>query len=101
MGATKRAKKSYSLSVESIAFLETVQKERRAGSVSAVLEEILQAARRERRRASVERAITSYYDSLSDEEVAESRLWGEFALQQFPRRTYSSNAHNRKIPRPR
>ena len=27
--------------------------------------------------------ITSYYDSLTDEEIAEDRAWGDFALMQF------------------
>jgi hypothetical protein len=29
--------------------------------------------------ASLEAAITAYYDGLSDAEVEEDRLWGEFA----------------------
>ena len=44
----------------------------------------MQAARRKRRRASVERAVKDYYDSLSNEEAAELSEWGEFALREFP-----------------
>ena len=29
-------------------------------------------------------AATRYYDSLTDEEIAEDRAWGEFAASQFP-----------------
>ena len=29
--------------------------------------------------AALEAAITAYYDNLSDEEVEEDKLWGEFA----------------------
>jgi len=29
-------------------------------------------------------AVTRYYDSLTDEEIAEDRAWGEFASFQFP-----------------
>jgi hypothetical protein len=29
-------------------------------------------------------SFTRYYDTLTDEEVAEDRAWGEFALTQFP-----------------
>jgi hypothetical protein len=29
-------------------------------------------------------AVTRYYDSLTDEEIAEDRAWGEFAGTQFP-----------------
>jgi len=35
------------------------------------------------RRSSVERAISAYYDSLSDEEKREQEAWGEFAVAQF------------------
>jgi len=28
-------------------------------------------------------AVTRYYDSLTDEEIAEDREWGEFAALQF------------------
>jgi hypothetical protein len=29
-------------------------------------------------------ALTGYYDSLTDEEIAEDRAWGEFAASRFP-----------------
>jgi hypothetical protein len=29
-------------------------------------------------------AVTRYYDSLTAEEIAEGRAWGEFAASQFP-----------------
>jgi hypothetical protein len=67
-----------------VEFLETVCKRRRAPSVSSVLEEILQAARREENNAKLERAVGSYYDSLSPGEEQEQRDWGEFALREFP-----------------
>ncbi len=79
-----KAKKSYTLSPESVAFLETMRKRRRAGSTSAILEEILQAVRREQDRAAVERAVADYYGSLSAEEVAEQTEWGRFGLDEFP-----------------
>jgi hypothetical protein len=75
----RKAKKSFTLSVESVAFLEEMQKRSSAESVSATLEEIIQAMRREEQRAATDLAMTAYYDSLSDEEVAEERQWGEFA----------------------
>jgi hypothetical protein len=65
----RKAKKSYTLSPESVAFLEAMRKKRRAGSISAILNEILQAVRREHKRASVERVVADYYGSLSTEEA--------------------------------
>jgi hypothetical protein len=53
--SNRKAKKSYTLSSESVAFLEALRKKRRARSISAILEEILQGVRRERERASVGR----------------------------------------------
>lgn len=83
--ANLKAKKSYTLSPESVAFLEAMRKQRRAPSVSAVLDAILQAARREQGRAAVERAVADYYGSLLNEEAAEQTKWGEFALGEFPK----------------
>lgn len=80
----RKAKKSYTLSRESVEFLEAMQKKRRAASTSALLEEILQAARREQERASVERAVADYYSSLSREEASEQAKWGDLALREFP-----------------
>ena len=75
----RKAKKSFTLSVESVAFLEEMRKRSSAQSASAILEEILQTVRREKKRASIERALTDYYDSLSDAEVEEEKRWGKFA----------------------
>jgi len=80
----RKAKKSYTLSSESVAFLETTRKKRRAPSVSSVLEEILQTVRRKQERAAIERAVADYYTSLSPEEAEEQTEWGEFALREFP-----------------
>ena len=79
----RKTKKSYTLSPESVAFLETLQKKRRATSVSSVLEEILAALRREQQREAVERSIKEYYGSISDKEAHEQTEWGAFALREF------------------
>jgi hypothetical protein len=85
IGKTNRkAKKSFTLSTETVAFLELMRSKRKAESVSSVLEDILQSVRREQERASVARAVKRYYDSLTKEEEAEQSEWGEFALHQFP-----------------
>ncbi len=80
----RKAKKSFTLSVESVAFLEELRKKNRAESISATLEDLLQAMQREEKRTSIEREMTAYYDSLTDEEVAEEKKWGEFARRSFP-----------------
>jgi hypothetical protein len=80
----RKAKKSYTLSPESVDFLEAQRKKRRATSISAVLDEILLAVRREAEMARINQSITDYYDSLSAEEMQELREWGDFAMSQFP-----------------
>jgi hypothetical protein len=81
----RKAKKSYTLSPESIAFLETIRKRRRAASISSVLEEILQAVRRQEKRAQIARSVDAYYSSLSDQQAAELVEWGDFATGEFLR----------------
>jgi len=79
----RKAKKSYTLSLRSVAFLETIRTQRRAASVSSVLEEIVQAAQHEHERLSIGRAVSDYYSSLSDAELTGQARWGEFALGEF------------------
>ncbi|MBV9085621.1 MAG: hypothetical protein JOZ62_23350 [Acidobacteriaceae bacterium] len=81
----RKAKKSYTLSQETVAFLEKMRSKRRAQSVSSILEEILQGFRREHERASIQQAVTDYYSSLSDNELKEQAAWGDFALRQLPK----------------
>jgi hypothetical protein len=80
----RKAKKSYTLSPESVAFLENLRKKRHAASTSLVLDEILQTALREQETRDMENAVAEYYDSLSESERAEQSEWGKFALAEFP-----------------
>jgi hypothetical protein len=79
----RKAKKSYTLSPESVRFLETMRKRRQAPSVSSVLEEIIQEARHELRKAALDQKISAYYDSLTKEEMDEQAAWGEFSMREF------------------
>jgi hypothetical protein len=38
----------------------------------------------EKKLEAIAAAVTRYYDSLTDEELAEDRAWGEFAELNFP-----------------
>ena len=81
--ATKE-KRTFSLSRESLRYLEKERKQRAAKSMSAVLEDVIRRQQQEEETRRISASITSYYDSLTDEQVAEDRAWGEFALTQFP-----------------
>ena len=74
-----KQRRTFTLSPASLAYLEQETHQRRAGSQSAVLDELLQEKKRERERAALEAAVGDYYDGLSDAEAGENRIWGEFA----------------------
>lgn len=80
----RMAKKSYTLSPESVAFLEKIRVQQHASSVSSVLEDLLQSLLKEQENAAIEGAIADYYSSLSRKEVQELTDWGEFAVREFP-----------------
>src|SRR5712692_8982768 len=79
----RKVKKSFTLSAESVKFLDALRKKHRAFSVSSVLEDLVQAAHEAQAKEALDRAVTQYYDSLSPEEVQEQADWGEFAMRQF------------------
>jgi len=74
-----KQRRTFTLSPESLAYLEQETQGRGADSQSAVLDELLQEKKRERQLAALETAIGAYYDGLSDAEVEEDKIWGEFA----------------------
>ena len=84
---TRKERKSFTLSQESIALLNELcaaRQDSQRRSASAVLDDLLRSLRKERRRQGVERSVARYYSGLSDEEQVEDFEWGEFALAQFP-----------------
>jgi hypothetical protein len=85
---TTRTKRSYSLSPNSVEFLEGLQKKHRARSVSAVLEDVVQEARRQEQKREYEAQVTAYYDSITEEEREEERAWGEFSMSQLTEKEF-------------
>jgi hypothetical protein len=82
--STRKAKKTFSLSRQSVQYLEALRKERRSRSISAVLEEIICQQQQEKEVQRIAASATRYYDSLTASEIAEDRAWGDFAATQFP-----------------
>jgi len=81
--ALRKERRSFTLSHESLEYLEREQQERKAPSASSALDDILQERKREFEQQQLQAAITSYYDSISDDERAENRAWGAFAESQI------------------
>jgi hypothetical protein len=79
-----KQKRSYTLSEESVRFLDRMKRTRRARSVSAVLDEVLRDVAKASHARALDQAVDTYYSSIPAESRAEDELWGQFALQQFP-----------------
>lgn len=75
----RKVRRTFTLSPESLGYLEQEARRLQTESQSSVLDELLRERKREQQLSAIEANITSYYDSLSDEEVEENRAWGEFA----------------------
>lgn len=82
--AARKAKKTFSLSRQSVTYLESLRKEKRSKSVSSILEEIICEQQQAKEMERVSASVTRYYDSLNAEEIAQDRAWGDFAATQFP-----------------
>jgi Tfp pilus assembly protein PilO len=79
-----KEKKTFSLSRQSVKYLEALRKERRSRSMSSVLEELIRQQQQTKEMERISASVTRYYDSLTSEEIAEDRAWGDFAATQFP-----------------
>lgn len=81
---TRKARKTFSLSRETVQYLESLRKERKKDSMSSVLEDVIRQLQQTKELERISASVTSYYDSLTPEETAEDRAWGDFAATQFP-----------------
>jgi hypothetical protein len=84
-----KQRKTFTLSLESVAILEKLSAQRSAGgqeSVSAVLDDLLLAVGEEQRRREIEQGTRNYYDEQSAQDEEEEIAWAKFALSQFPLR---------------
>ena len=79
----RKVKKSFSISLEAEVFLRQVRQERRISSDSETLDLLLRELMVTRKQRVIDSDYRDYYNSLSDEDVAEQRSWGAFAETQF------------------
>jgi hypothetical protein len=75
----RKLRRTFTLSPESLAYLEQEARRRQTDSQSSVLDELLREKTRERELAALEANVSAYYDSLPDEEMEEDKIWGELA----------------------
>jgi len=82
-----KQRKTFTLSPESVAFLEKLSANRADSrgreSVSAVLDDLLRAVVKNHDRQQIEEQIGKYYDQRSEEQVQEEIDWGTFATDEF------------------
>ena len=80
---TRKQRRTYTLSSEAIAILDAEKRDRRKSSASSTLEELLKERKRQKEMEAAAISISRYYDSLSEEEIAEQQVWGKFSESQF------------------
>ena len=80
----RKTKRTFSLSRDSVKYLEDLRKRKGAKSVSSVLEDVIREQQQAKELERVSASVTNYYDSLNDDEAAENLAWGEFASRNFP-----------------
>jgi hypothetical protein len=81
--SSRKARKTFSLSRETVKYLESLRKQQRSLSMSAVLEEVIRQQQEIKEMERISASAKRYYDSLSAEEIAEDRSWGDLAAASF------------------
>jgi hypothetical protein len=77
----RRGKRTFSLSAEALAYLDGLARNYR--SASEALDTLIREKQAEAEKERVSASIRSYYDSITEEERAENRAWGEFVESQL------------------
>jgi hypothetical protein len=78
---SRKLRRTFTLSQESLAYLDRETRRQNSESYSAVLDEILREKTREQKLSELEANIAAYYDSLAADELTEQREWGELTKQ--------------------
>ncbi len=76
---TRRVKRSFTLTPEVAAFVTETRQKQRARSDSEALVLLLREAMLESRLRQIDAAYKEYYDTASEEELAEQSQWAEMA----------------------
>lgn len=73
----RKMRRSFTLTVDAVAFVAETRRKRNAGSDSEALDMLLRELMLEAKRQALDASITAYYDSISDEEREEQKSWAE------------------------
>jgi len=73
----RKMKRSFTLTPEAVAFVVETRQKRGAGSDSEALDLLLRELILEAKRQEIDAACKEYYDTASDEELAEQREWAQ------------------------
>jgi hypothetical protein len=74
---TRKVKRSFTLFPDVVAFLTQTRQTRQTGSDSEALDILLRESMLAAKRQELEAATRDYYDTASDQELAEQREWAE------------------------
>ena len=74
---TRKMKRSFTLTPEAVAFVGEIRQKRNARSDSEALDLLLHELMLETKRQAIDAAYKEYYDTASEEELAEQREWAE------------------------
>ncbi|MGH9530827.1 MAG: hypothetical protein ACRD2Q_00430 [Terriglobales bacterium] len=77
----RRQRRTFSLAPETIAYIEQVQKKQDTPSLSAAFEAIVREQQQKEWMDKINAETTAYYDSMTEEEAAEEKAWGEMAAR--------------------
>lgn len=75
---TSKAKKTFTLSPQAVSYLAETHRATHKPT-SQIIEELILERKLQAEQERLSAAITSYYDSMSKEQVEEDRAWGQFA----------------------
>jgi hypothetical protein len=75
---SRKSRKTFSLSRDAVAYLETYRARRKEPSLSGVVEAIIRERREEEEADKLAAQTRAYYDSVTPAELKETEAWGEF-----------------------
>jgi len=76
---TRKVRRRFTLTQEAFAFIGETRQKRGVGSDSEALDLLLREAMLEAKQQEIDAAYKEYYDTASDQELAEQREWAEMA----------------------